>query len=209
MWLLPLVAFLAGSVSPAYFAGKINGVDLREHGSKNLGATNAGRVLGTKWFFIVFAADVFKGWVMTALALILAGPDYAAFSHNEAMLLALATGAAVVFGHIFTCFHGFRGGKAMATSLGLLIALMPLVAGLGFLAWLLALLVGWIIVDAPKSSSVGPASVFAAIATPIIHIIVSDHPWRAPELGMTVFIVGLALLVIIKHRSNIAKMFGK
>lgn len=182
MWLLPLVAYLVGSVSPAYFAGKINGIDLRERGSKSLGATNAGRVLGTKWFFIVFVADVLKGWIMPALALFLTGADQATFSSNQGLLLALATGAAVVFGHIFTCFHGFHGGKAVATSLGVLIALMPMVAGLAFLAWLLALLVGWGIERAPKSSAVGPASVFAAVVTPVIHIVLSEYPWKMPEL---------------------------
>jgi glycerol-3-phosphate acyltransferase PlsY len=207
LWSLPVAAYVVGSLSPAYFAGKIHGIDLREHGSKSLGATNAGRVLGGKWFFIVFIADVLKGWGPAALAKFLAGSEAAA-TPNEAVFIALATGSAVVLGHIFTCFHRFRGGKAVATSLGVLVALMPLVAGLAFAAWLLAWLIGWGIVRAKKSSSVGPASVLAAIAAPIIHVGVSDQPWAMPELAMTVFIIGLAILIIVKHRRNLARMAG-
>jgi glycerol-3-phosphate acyltransferase PlsY len=207
LWLLPLAAYLVGSLSPAYFAGRLHGLDLREHGSKSLGATNAGRVLGGRWFFIVFIADVLKGWCPASLAKLLTGSEAAA-TPTQAVLISLATGAAVVLGHIFTCFHRFRGGKAVATSLGVLVALMPLVAGLAFAAWLLAWLVGWGIVRAKKSSSVGPASVLAAIAAPIIHVGTSDEPWAMPELAMTVFIIALAILIIVKHRSNLARMAG-
>ncbi|MFM2092146.1 MAG: Glycerol-3-phosphate acyltransferase, partial [Planctomycetota bacterium] len=67
-WLMPLAGYLAGSISFAYWAGRCKGIDLREHGSRNLGATNAGRVLGGRWFAIVFSADVLKGLVPVLVA---------------------------------------------------------------------------------------------------------------------------------------------
>ena len=132
-WLVVPAAYVLGSVSPAYWAGKCKGIDLRDHGSKNLGATNAGRVLGGKWFAIVFTLDVLKG----VAAVLCAGAvaSFAEFSPDQQQALRLVTAVAVVLGHNFTCFHGFKGGKAVATSLGVLIGLVPWVALYGFAVW--------------------------------------------------------------------------
>src|SRR5258705_510268 len=119
-WLLPMAAYLLGSVSFAWIAGRLNGIDLRQHGSRRLSATNAGRVLGREWFFFVFALDVAKGWAPVYVV------DQSLGRGGDTLLL-LSVGAAAVLGHVFTCFHGFKGGKAVATSLGVLIALLPLV----------------------------------------------------------------------------------
>src|SRR5882724_6812016 len=132
-WLMALAAYLLGSVSFAWIAGRLNGIDLREHGSHSLGATNAGRVLGREWFFLVFALDVAKGWAPVYVV------DHSLGRGGNTVLL-LLVGAAAVLGHIFTCIHRFKGGKAVATSLGVLIALLPLVAAISFSVWLLALL---------------------------------------------------------------------
>ena len=109
-WLMPLAAYLLGSVSFAWIIGRLHGVDLRHHGSHSLGATNAGRVLGGRWFFVVFALDVAKGWapVFTADRSLGRGGD-------AEMVLVLLVGVAAVLGHIFSCFHRFKGGKAVAT----------------------------------------------------------------------------------------------
>lgn len=193
-WWLPLAAYLLGSVSFAYWAGRVNGVDLRQHGSKNLGATNAGRVLGTPWFVIVFTLDLGKGFIAVFAAQKLAAPQW----------LILATAAAVVLGHIFTVFHRFKGGKAVATSLGVLCALTPLIAGLSLALWLVIWLAGWVIFRAKKSSAVGPASVCAAVGAPIIATCVLENAWRMPQLALTALITAISVLVIVRHRSNIA-----
>jgi len=201
IWSLPLLSYLIGSISFAWIAGRIKGVDLRMHGSKNLGATNAGRVLGKQWFVIVFTADLLKGLlpVLAVMQLV----------HTEhALGLAIATAIGAVLGHVFTCYHGFKGGKAVATSLGVLIALMPGVAGLAFVVWLCAWIIGWAVGKLPKSTAVGPASVVAAIVAPWLHWMVSPDPWQT-DLPRTLFIILLSLLVVVKHRSNIAALFAR
>src|SRR5882757_5547663 len=162
-WLMPVAAYLLGSVSFAWIAGRLNGIDLRQHGSHSLGATNAGRVLGREWFFFVFALDVAKGWTPVFVVA-------QSLGHGSDTVLLLLVGAAAVLGHIFTCFHSFKGGKAVATSLGVLIALLPLVAAISFTVWLLALLPQWAVSGRSRSDSVGPASVVAAVAAPIVHV---------------------------------------
>ena len=206
IWLLPVVAYFIGSVSFAWIAGRLKGVDLRQHGSKSLGATNAGRVLGAKWFFIVFIADLLKGLLPVLAAMHV--PELLGVVVVGQEWLGIATAVGAVLGHVFTCYHGFKGGKAVATSLGVLIALMPSVAGAAFAVWLVAWIVGWGLGKLPKSTAVGPASVVSAIAAPILHWWLSSDPWHA-DLPLTVFIILLALLVVVKHRSNIAKLFTK
>jgi acyl-phosphate glycerol 3-phosphate acyltransferase len=130
-WLLILGAYLLGSVSFAWLAAKSKGLDLRQHGSGNLGATNVGRVMGRSWFFVVFFADLAKGLLPVLLALMLVEQQQAFPS------LPVLVGAAAILGHIFTCFHGFKGGKAVATALGVLIALVYMAAAIAFGVWLL------------------------------------------------------------------------
>lgn len=199
LWLLVPAAYLLGSLSFAWIAGRINGVDLRTVGSGNLGATNAGRVLGGRWFAIVFAADVAKG-----LAPVLAGR----LVGGDAWLL-LALAAAAILGHVFTCFHGFKGGKAVATSLGCLAALVPAVAGLGLGVWLLAWTAGWLLFRTSRANAVGPASVLASLAVPGLRWLTCAQPLAPAEAPVTWFLVALSALVVGKHHSNIRKMFAR
>lgn len=201
-WLLVPAAYLLGAVSFAWLAGKAKGVDLRQHGSGNLGATNAGRVLGTKWFVVVFVGDVLKGLLPVIAAHLVACPP------EQRPWLLLATGAAAVLGHIFTCFHGFKGGKAVATSLGVVVALVWPVALAAFGVFLIVWLLGWLAFKLGKAGAVGLSSVSAAIATPIARLLLTPQPWSAHELPITVFLILLALLVVVKHRSNLQKLFA-
>ena len=201
-WLMPVAAYLIGSLSFAWLAGRLNDIDLREHGSHSLGATNAGRVLGGAWFVFVFAFDVTKGWAPVFIV------DRALGSGGNTLLLMLV-GASAVLGHVFTCYHGFRGGKAVATSLGVLIALLPLVAAISFAFWLVAVLAQWATSGRSRSDAVGPASVAAAVAAPIVYLVVTENPWNSPALPLTVFIFLISMLVVLKHHSNIAKLFSR
>jgi acyl phosphate:glycerol-3-phosphate acyltransferase len=206
VWLWPLACYLLGSISFAYFAGRFNGVDLRQHGSKNLGATNAGRVLGRKWFFVVFTLDLAKGALAVAVAQHVPATD---MSPTATVLLPYVAAAAAVLGHSFTCFHGFKGGKAVATSLGAIIMLAPKLAGYGAIVWVVVWIVGWLVFRAKKSNAVGPASVCASLILPIIHLYTAEFPWRMPELALTIFIFALSVLIIVRHRSNIARLFAR
>jgi glycerol-3-phosphate acyltransferase PlsY len=200
-WFLPPAAYLLGSVSFAYLAGRLNGIDLRQHGSGNLGATNAGRVLGFRWFLAVFICDLLKGLVPVALVMHLA-PDPGAW-------LPLLTAAGALLGHVFTCFHGFKGGKAVATSLGVLIGLLWMVASITFVLWLVVWCTAKFVAGRSGSKSVGPASVVAAIAVPVIYTATFPHPWSGGNIAFGVFISLVSALVVWRHRSNIAEMLGR
>ncbi len=206
-WLIVPATYVVASFSPAYWAGRIKGIDLRQHGSKNLGATNAGRVLGKQWFFAVFSLDVLKGLLPVLAAKVAA--ERAGFSPDMQQALALATAVAAVLGHSFTCFHGFKGGKAVATSLGVLIALAPWAALGGFGAWMVVWLVGIGVFRSGAANAVGPASVIAAIAAPATHLVITDQPWQRPALPLTVFISVLGLLVVVRHKKNIVRLLGR
>jgi glycerol-3-phosphate acyltransferase PlsY len=201
-WLLVPAAYLLGSVSFAWLAGRVNGIDLRQHGSGNLGATNAGRVLGWRWFAIVFALDLAKGLgpvLLAGWALRQAAGQHADLSSLQ--FLPIATAAGAVLGHAFTCFHRFQGGKAVATSLGVVVGLAPAAAGIAFACWLAVWCAVWGLLRLGKSDAVGPASVVAALAVVPAYVL-SAAPLLHPTLW---FLAVLAALVLVKHRSNIGK----
>ena len=199
-WLWLTGSYLLGSLPFGLLIGKAQGVDLRAHGSGNIGATNAGRILGKKWGLICFALDVMKGFIPAFLAATLA--DHGAYwtaheaTHWQSSLLWLGIGFASVIGHCFPCWLKFRGGKGVATSLGALLGFWPVMSlpALGaFAIWLLAV---------NLSGYVGLASVVAAICLPPLALASSlyfRHPWQV-FLGLS---LPLALLVVWKHRSNL------
>ncbi len=202
-WLLLPAAYLLGSVSFAYLAGRAKGIDLREHGSRNLGATNVGRVLGKTWGFAVFFADLAKGLLPVLLASYLAEQ---APGHQFGSLPVL-TAAAVILGHSFTCFHSFKGGKAVATSLGVLIALVYLVAAICLASWIMVWAIGYGLFRLSASNAVGPASVVAALVMPFAHLATFKDPWGLLNLPLTLFLFLVSALVVVRHRSNIARLF--
>ena len=126
-----IASYLLASISFAWLAGKLNHIDLRQHGSGNLGATNAGRVLGWWWFVAVFALDLGKGLLpVLALRHLVDVTGVAPDQLQSFQMLQIGVGAAAVLGHALL-YHRLRGGKAVATSLGVLIGVVPLVAAIG------------------------------------------------------------------------------
>lgn len=201
-WLLVPATYLLGSISFAWIAGRINGVDIRQHGSGNLGATNAGRVLGRHWGFAVFTADVLKGLLPVLFARWLHETQGASGS------LPVVTAAAAILGHTFTCFHGFKGGKAVATAIGVLTGLVYIVAAITFCTWVLVWAVAFSVFRLSPSNAVAPASVIGALATPVAHLLTYPQPWALLNLPLTIFIVLLSALVVVRHRSNLQRLFG-
>jgi glycerol-3-phosphate acyltransferase PlsY len=179
------LSYLVGATPTSYWVGRVfHGLDLREHGSGNLGATNAFRVLGLKSALPVVLVDILKGYVPVFLFPELAGVGFR---------WALAFGAAAIFGHMFSLWVGFKGGKGVATSSGVFLAFAPWAVLGGLVVWLVATLpFGYV--------SVG--SIAAALALPIL-VALTPH-----EGGATLvwFAAALAVLVIWMHRSNIARL---
>ena len=129
-----LIAYLIGSFPSGYLAGRAHGLDLRKEGSGNIGATNALRVLGRRTGYVVFAADIFKGWLAVIVAFVIGACAAPAQTVPFGVLGAISC----VIGHMFPVWLGFQGGKGIATSGGIMLALFPIqVFGFGLAAWLL------------------------------------------------------------------------
>lgn len=185
-------SYLLGSIPFGYLAGRLCGVDIRTKGSGNIGATNALRVLGKKWGYSVFLLDFLKAWLPVKLAL---GWGIALMVHPASAPGALA-GLCALLGHSFPVWLGFKGGKGIASSAGVIVGLFSLPVFLICLGlWLLLFTV---------TRYVSVASIVAAAALPVtVGTLYLLH--RADWLGLTVSIV-MAFLAIWRHRSNIARL---
>lgn len=182
--LLLLAAYLLGAVPSSYLVARsLRGIDLRQHGSGNLGATNTFRVLGWKAATPVFLFDMAKGFVPAALFPRLDGEAAGAW--------ALAYGAAAIVGHVFSVYVRFKGGKGVATSAGVFLALAPWAVAVGLTVWLAVLALTGI---------VSAASVAAAAVVPVA-------VWATAGRGPVLWLSGaLALFIIYAHRSNIRRL---
>jgi glycerol-3-phosphate acyltransferase PlsY len=192
-WLLIAVgSYLIGSIPFGYLAGRLCGIDIRTKGSGNIGATNALRVLGKKWGYSVFLLDFLKAWLPVKLAL---GWGIALMVHPASAPGALA-GLCALLGHSFPIWLGFKGGKGIASSAGVMVGLFSLAVFLVCLGmWLLLFTV---------TRYVSIASIVAAISLPAaVGILVLLH--RADWLGFTVSVM-MAALAIWRHRSNIVRL---
>ena len=177
-----LTGYLLGSVSFAVIVAKKQGVNIFEQGSGNPGATNVKRVLGSKWAKLVFALDALKGFVAAFWPIVF-------FENPNFAILGLV---AAIFGHSFSVFLGFRGGKGVATTMGGLLAVMPVVLLIGLLIWLACFY---------TTKVVALASILFAISLPIAGALVYG-------IGDPRFVLALLLcvLIVVRHRSNIARL---
>lgn len=187
--LLP-AAYLLGSVSNAVWIGKIfYGTDVREHGSRNAGATNTMRILGRKAGIAVFALDFLKGFIAVSLAALL---PYAADS-PALFNMKFALTAAVVLGHIFPVFAGFRGGKGVATLAGAVLAVYP-PAVLLCLATFIAVFALY--------RYVSLASMTAGILLPVYTVFVFGQRY----VPLVIFCCAVSVLLLVTHRRNIRRL---
>ncbi|HEY6061156.1 MAG TPA: glycerol-3-phosphate 1-O-acyltransferase PlsY [Gemmatimonadales bacterium] len=179
-------AYLLGATPTAYLAGRLaRGIDLREHGSRNLGATNVYRVLGWHWAIPVALVDIAKGAVPVALFARWAGMDPWG---------AVALGIAAVLGHVFSPYMGFRGGKGVATALGMFLALAPLAVAIALPVWGGIL---WL------TGYVSLSSVIAAASFPVW--VRLSQPAELPAFWAS---VGLAALIVFSHRANLRRLLA-
>ncbi|OHB48399.1 MAG: acyl-phosphate glycerol 3-phosphate acyltransferase [Planctomycetes bacterium GWF2_41_51] len=197
---LIIISYLIGSISFALLIAKMHGVDLRNIGSGNLGATNLSRACGKQWAYICFALDVLKGFIPVFIANIFIIPD----SPTPAVLFIwLAIGAAAILGHIFPIYLNFKGGKGVATSFGVVLGIWPYYAIAGIIAFAL-----WgFVVLTWKYISLG--SVIAAAVFPAIMIFLTTFipSWHFANLWPLILAaVILCSLVIYLHHSNIKRM---
>jgi len=189
-----LGAYLIGSIPSGYVVGRINGVDLRKEGSGNIGATNALRVLGKKWGYLVFAADIFKGWLSVTLAYAFAER----FAPDQAVVAGILAALFSVLGHNFPVWLGFKGGKGIATSAGIMLALFPIWVFLFALVVWLALFYG--------TRYVSVASIFAAISLSVSSTILAFFgkcDWLLVPVA-----IAMSILAVWRHKSNIERLLA-
>ena len=186
-----LFAYLIGSIPTAVWISRyFFGVDIRDYGSGNAGATNTFRVLGSKWGCIVMSADVLKGFIATSLYIVL--PFY---MHNEwdRTNLMVGLGLAAVVGHIFPLWADFRGGKGVATLFGMILAIQPIVALYCVGVFLLCLYL---------TRFVSLSSILASIAFAVLILFIFNEQ----EPLYRAFAIAVALLVILTHQKNISRL---
>ncbi len=185
----PLVSFLVGSIPFGFLIGKAQGLDIREHGSGNIGATNVWRVLGSSWGLIAFIADFFKGFlpVFVLDLLIEHWPETETLD-----LLVVACGIAVILGHNYTPWLGFKGGKGIATSAGALLAIIPWACATVIIIWLGVLAL---------SRIVSLSSIAASIALPFAVVFFYPGSYVLAIFGLVAGSLG-----VYRHRSNIERL---
>ncbi len=187
-----LIAYLIGSIPTAFWVGKyFHGIDIREHGSKNAGATNTFRVLGKKSGWFVLLVDVLKGVAAATL-------PYWFQSHfigfkDELLITQLSASFSAVFGHVFPILAAFRGGKGVATSLGIVIGINPLAAAICLIVFLFVFIF---------SKYVSLGAILAALFFPFVSYFILKNDIQI----MIIFTIVLSLLVIVAHRKNISRL---
>jgi|SRR6185437_13961778 len=186
---LVTMAYLIGSIPFSVWLGRyFHGQDVREFGSKNAGATNTIRTFGKKTGFLVLFLDIMKGWVAVGLVCLSSYPS----GSSTRLHLEVAMAVAAVIGHILPIYVGFKGGKGVATTMGIIFGINPTVALLCFVVFFLVLVI---------SHYVSLASMLAILSFPIWLIIYkATHPWLMAGAIL------LPIMVIITHRKNILRL---
>jgi glycerol-3-phosphate acyltransferase PlsY len=218
LWFCPLLAFLMGSIPFGLLMAKSRGIDIRAHGSGNIGATNVLRVMGKKFGIPCLLLDMLKGFIPVAIAVNLIQitgrpvqvplglPEawvvkIAAGDALKAQIAHIATALAAVLGHNYSPWAGFKGGKGIATSAGVLLGLMPFAVLLLLVVWLLLFY---------TTRYVSLASIGSACVLPLLtlwgswhHGRIQDGTWNKP---LFVFTLIIAVLAVWKHRTNIQRL---
>lgn len=191
--LLLICAYLIGSIATAVWVSKgVFGIDIREHGSGNAGATNTFRVLGPKAGTFVMVVDMLKGILAIKLSLLIPyyqNPD----NLTQLVNLQIGLGLAAVLGHVFPIWAGFRGGKGIATLFGMVLAIQPYVALSCVGVFLLILFL---------TRYVSLSSIIASIAFPVLILFI----FKEEELYYRIFAIAVALMVVLTHQKNIARL---
>ncbi len=190
--LLLVLAYLIGSIPTAVWVSKwVYGIDIREHGSGNAGATNTFRILGSKAGSVVMLGDMFKGFLAVKLSIL---SSYT-WTSEPFVNLQVFLGLAAVLGHIFPIWADFRGGKGIATLFGMILSIQPLVA---------VSLVAVFVVMLVLTRYVSLSSITASIAFPLLILFIfNEH-----ELSYRLFAIATAFLVVLTHHKNIGRLIN-
>jgi acyl phosphate:glycerol-3-phosphate acyltransferase len=190
------MSYLIGGIPFGYLIAVAKGIDIRKQGSGNIGATNVGRVLGRKYGLIIFILDMLKGFVAVFFVPVLVcGTKFPTTSDN---LLVILCGFCAILGHAFPLYLRFKGGKAVATSFGVFIWLLPISIAVAFGIWLLTVIV---------SRYVSLGSMIGTLALVGVIVVATDSPF-GDNMYLTAMSVAVAILIIVRHTSNIKRIIA-
>lgn len=194
-FLIAVAGYFLGSFPSGLIISRARGVDIRRHGSGNIGATNVLRVLGKKWGYLVFGLDALKGFAAVRIAFAIAFAANTMTMPRE--VAGIAGGFACILGHTFPVWLRFRGGKGVATSAGVLLGLMPLAVVSVFAVWIILF---------QLTRYVSVASIGAAVALPafVLLYLRVNLLTGASLLPFSILIAGV---VVWRHRSNLKRLF--
>ena len=189
---LIILAYLIGSIPTAVWVSKsMFGIDIRDYGSGNAGATNTFRVLGSKWGSFVMLVDVAKGVIATSLYILI--PFYLTNELARTNFM-IALGMVAVLGHVFPIWANFKGGKGVATLLGMTLAIQPIVALICLVVFLISLI---------STRFVSLSSMLAAVAFMILILFVFEEK----ETLYRLFAMIVAMMVVVTHHKNISRLY--
>jgi len=192
-----IISYLIGGIPFGYLIAVAKGIDIRTQGSGNIGATNVGRVLGKKYGLIIFILDMLKGFIVVFFvpAVVSSAVNVPTTIGN---LLVILCGFCAVLGHAFPVYLKFKGGKAVATSFGVFIWLVPLSIAIAFGVWLLTVIV---------TRYVSLGSMIGSTALAVAIVVVVDSPF-GDNVYLTAMSVAVAILIIARHTSNIQRIIA-
>ncbi|HLV42807.1 MAG TPA: glycerol-3-phosphate 1-O-acyltransferase PlsY [Brumimicrobium sp.] len=191
--LFGIAAYLLGSIPTAVWVGRMKyDIDVREHGSKNAGATNTFRVLGKKAGIVVLSVDVLKGTFAVLLPFLINSYEW---NDDHLIHLKITSGIFVVIGHIFPVFAGFNGGKGVATSLGVILGVHPQAALICIVLFLVVFIL---------SNYVSLGAIITSIAFPLL----VEFVFNNENTSLMIFSIVLSSAVIILHHNNIKRLIA-
>lgn len=189
--MLVIIAYLLGSIPTSVWVSKaIFGIDIRDYGSGNPGATNTFRVLGSKWGALVMTADITKGVIATSLYVFI--PFYLQDELARTNFM-IVLGMAAVVGHVFPIWADFKGGKGVATILGMALAIQPIVALICIIVFLITLF---------TTRFVSLSSMLAGVAFMVLILFI----FKEKETSYRIFAIVVALMVVVTHQKNIGRL---
>jgi acyl phosphate:glycerol-3-phosphate acyltransferase len=194
IWLvIVILCYLIGSFPSGYLVGKSQGIDIRQHGSGNIGATNVLRVMGKKWGYLVFFCDSLKGFISVKV-----GVWLTVSAGGDTTLAGVLAGICCIVGHNYTVWLHFKGGKGIATSIGVLLAIVPI-------GIVLVILIVWVAVFFVWKY-VSLASICAALSLPVAVLALFPFVGHGNYWVLLVFSLIVAGLAVWRHRSNIDRL---
>ena len=196
IWIVIIIlCYLIGSFPSGYLVAKSQGIDIRQHGSGNIGATNVLRVMGKKWGYLVFLCDSLKGFLAVKV-----GVWLGASAAGDITLAGVVAGICCIIGHNYTVWLHFKGGKGIATSIGVLLAIVPVIVVLIVLMVWLAIFFIW--------KYVSLASICAALSLPVAVLALFPLVAHGNYWVLLIFSLIVAALAVWRHRSNIDRLLN-